>query len=147
MKLLGGGSFLNGATPSSSFRQALQKQVNLVPPSQQRFHKQRFLQNLNCQKSCWDQARLFSLVNKSVCWQGTQSMLTPTLILIHTLLGTQVTPCQPFHSGCTYKLRKRRMDLIYHSPKTVFVEQPLEKTGRSKVFTNVQTLGRNSSIY
>ena len=45
------------------------KQCRETPPvlsSQQRLHKLRFLQKLGCQKSCWDQARLSSLVNKQV---------------------------------------------------------------------------------
>ena len=43
-----------------------QRSPTLVPQSQQRFHKLQFLQNLSCQKFCWDQARLSSLVNKQV---------------------------------------------------------------------------------
>ena len=34
--------------------------------SQQRLHKSQFLQKVGCQKPCWDQAGLFSLVNKQV---------------------------------------------------------------------------------
>ena len=37
-----------------------------VVPSQKRLHKLSFLQKLGCQKPCWDQARLSSLVNKQV---------------------------------------------------------------------------------
>ena len=40
--------------------------LHLLLPSQQRFHKLCFLQKLCCQKPCWDQARLSSLVNKQV---------------------------------------------------------------------------------
>ena len=39
---------------------------HLILPSQQRLHKLRFLQKPGCQKFCWDQARLSSLVNKQV---------------------------------------------------------------------------------
>ena len=41
---------------------------HLLLPSQQRLHKVRFLQKLGCQKPCWDQARLSSLVNKQVSY-------------------------------------------------------------------------------
>ena len=34
-------------------------------------HKLRFLQKLGCQKPCWDQARLSSLVNKQVALRYT----------------------------------------------------------------------------
>ena len=39
---------------------------HLLLPSQQRLYKLCFLQKLGCQKPCWDQARLSSLVNKQV---------------------------------------------------------------------------------
>ena len=42
------------------------EKTQLLLPSQQRLHKLRFLQKLGCQKPCWDQARLSSLVNKQV---------------------------------------------------------------------------------
>ena len=42
------------------------EKIHLLHPSQQRLHKLRFLQKLGCQKPCWDQARLSSLVNKQV---------------------------------------------------------------------------------
>ena len=54
-------------SPFFSFSmQAMQKKSTLVPPSQQRLHKSRFLQKLGCQKPCWDQAKPSSLVNKQV---------------------------------------------------------------------------------
>ena len=68
-----------------SSRKTMQRSINLVPPSQQRLHKQQFLHKLNRQKPYWVQARLSSLVNKQVvayleivhktgfCWQA----LTP----------------------------------------------------------------------
>ena len=40
--------------------------TTLFPPSQQRLHKLCFMQKLGCQKPCWEQARLSSLVNKQV---------------------------------------------------------------------------------
>ena len=55
----------------------------LVLPSQQRLNKLCFLQKLACQKPCWDQARLSSLVNKQVgphvhlapcTWQAVQRL-------------------------------------------------------------------------
>ena len=46
--------------------QAMQRNPTLVLPSEQRLHKLQFLQELGCQKPCWDQARLSSLVNKQV---------------------------------------------------------------------------------
>ena len=39
----------------------------LLLPAQQKVPKLRFLQKLACQKPCWDQARLSSLVNKQEC--------------------------------------------------------------------------------
>ena len=48
----------------------MQRSINLVPPSQQRLHKQQVLQKLSHQKPYWDQARLSSLVNKQVAVQG-----------------------------------------------------------------------------
>ena len=39
---------------------------HLLLPSQQRLHELHFMQKLGCQKPCWDQARLSSLVNKQV---------------------------------------------------------------------------------
>ena len=47
--------------------QAMQRSPTLVPLSQQRRHKLQFLQELGCQKPCWDHARLSSLENKQVC--------------------------------------------------------------------------------
>ena len=44
----------------------------LFPPSQQRLHKSQFLHKMSCQKPCWDQARLSSLVNKQVADQPNQ---------------------------------------------------------------------------
>ena len=38
----------------------------LALPSKQRLHNLRFLPKLGCQKHCWDQGRLSSLVNKQV---------------------------------------------------------------------------------
>ena len=46
--------------------QAIQGMPTLVLQSQQRLHKLQFLQKLGCQKPCWVQARLSSLVNKQV---------------------------------------------------------------------------------
>ena len=48
------------------YMQAMQRNLTLVLPSQQRLHKLHFLQKLGSQKPSWDQARLFSLVNKQV---------------------------------------------------------------------------------
>ena len=42
------------------------EKLHLLLPSQQRLHKLRFLQKLGCQKPCWDQATLSSIVNKQV---------------------------------------------------------------------------------
>ena len=53
------------STHSHSSRQA-SKEAPSVPPSKQRFHKLQFLQELSGQKPCWDEARLYSLVNKQV---------------------------------------------------------------------------------
>ena len=39
--------------------EAMQRNSTLVLPSNQRFHKLRFLQKLSFQKPCWDQARLY----------------------------------------------------------------------------------------
>ena len=44
--------------------QGMQRNPTLVLPSQQMFHKLGFVQKLGCQKPCWDQARLSSLLNK-----------------------------------------------------------------------------------
>ena len=41
-----------------SFREALNRSTIQFPQSKQRLHKLRFLQKLDCQKPCWDQARL-----------------------------------------------------------------------------------------
>ena len=41
-----------------------------VHTSQQMLHKLSFLQKLGCQKPCWYQARLSSLVNKQVRWRA-----------------------------------------------------------------------------
>ena len=49
-----------------SIVEAKKRKSTLVLPSKQRFHKLRFLPKLGCQKPCWDQARLSSLVNKEV---------------------------------------------------------------------------------
>ena len=46
--------------------QAMQRNPTVVLPSQQRLHELCFLQKMGCQKPCWDQARLSSLVNKQV---------------------------------------------------------------------------------
>ena len=46
--------------------EAMQKNSILVLPSKQRLQNLCFLQKLGCQKPCWDQARLSSLVNKQV---------------------------------------------------------------------------------
>ena len=48
------------------FMRSILRESTLVLPSQQRLHKLSFLQKLGCQKACWDQARLSSLVNKQV---------------------------------------------------------------------------------
>ena len=37
-----------------------------ISPSKQKLHRLRFLQKLGCQKTCWDQVRLSSLLNKQV---------------------------------------------------------------------------------
>ena len=58
---------------------ALQRNTTSVLPLQQRLHKLRFLQKMGCQKPCWDQARLSSLVNKPV---GTWLLL----IICHALI-------------------------------------------------------------
>ena len=47
-----------------SFRQAMRKMNGLLPTAQHRLHKLWFLQKLSCQKPCWDQDRLSSLVYK-----------------------------------------------------------------------------------
>ena len=39
---------------------------SLFPPSKQSLHNSQLLQKLSCQKPCWDEARLFSLVNEQV---------------------------------------------------------------------------------
>ena len=49
----------------SSYKQC-RETPTIVLPSQQMLHKLRFLQQLGCQKPCWDQATLSSLVNKQV---------------------------------------------------------------------------------
>ena len=46
--------------------EAMKRNSFLVLPSKQRLNKLHFLQKLGCQKPCWDQARLSSLVNKQV---------------------------------------------------------------------------------
>ena len=43
---------------------AMQRIRNLVCITQQRLYELCFLQKLSCQKPCWDQAKLSSLVNK-----------------------------------------------------------------------------------
>ena len=49
---------------SLSSRQARQHSPTLVPHHNKGFINLQFLQELSCQKPCWDQARLSSLVNK-----------------------------------------------------------------------------------
>ena len=49
----------------SFFKQALQRNTTSLLPSQQRLHKLCFLQKQACQKPCWDQARLSSLLKKT----------------------------------------------------------------------------------
>ena len=51
---------------------AMPSSPTLVPPSQQRLHKSQFLHKVSCQKFCWDQARLSSLINKQVADQPNQ---------------------------------------------------------------------------
>ena len=49
--------------------EAMKRNSILVLPSKQRLHKLCFLQKLGCQKPCWDQTRLSSLVNKQVAFR------------------------------------------------------------------------------
>ena len=59
------GRVKNGPVSTFPFLHASNaEKPHLLLPSQQRLHKLRFLQKLGCQKPCWDQARLSSLVNK-----------------------------------------------------------------------------------
>ena len=52
------------STHSRFSKKAMKRRTTLLPQSKERLHKLRFLQKLGCQKPCWDQARLSSLVNK-----------------------------------------------------------------------------------
>ena len=75
-------------------RQAMQRSISLVPPSQQRLHKLQFLQELSCQKLCWDQARLCSLVNEQVVLQpGSSSTCLPVTSLILGKAGRRGSSC------------------------------------------------------
>ena len=49
-----------------SSRKSMKRTTTIYPPSKQRLHREHFLQKRGCQKPCWDQARLSSLVNKQV---------------------------------------------------------------------------------
>ena len=54
---------------------------HLSSPTQQRLHKLCLLQKLGCQKPCWDQARLSSLVNKQVVtWCSSNTVLMVPLV-------------------------------------------------------------------
>ena len=61
----------NGIVSTFSFSpckqcRAMQRNSTLVLQSYKRLHKLCFLQKQGCQKPCWDQARLSSLVNNQV---------------------------------------------------------------------------------
>ena len=58
---------------SRSSIQAMQRSTTPIFLPQQRLHKSTVLQKLGCQKPCWDQARLSSLVNKQVGRTGRTS--------------------------------------------------------------------------
>ena len=61
------GRMKNGLVSScSSLHTNNAENPTFVLPSKQRLHKLCFLRKLGCQKPCWDQARLSSLVNKQV---------------------------------------------------------------------------------
>ena len=75
---------------SSSFYLPLcsRKAVKEAPanfPHKKRLHKLRFLQKLGCQKPCWDQVRLSSLVNKQVVLKG--PIWQCSIILFHSVLS------------------------------------------------------------
>ena len=62
------------STHSLSSRNAMKKSPTLFPLSQQRLHKLRVLKKLGCQKPCWAQAILSSLVNKQVGFGSLKKM-------------------------------------------------------------------------
>ena len=56
------------------------EKFHLLLPSQQMFHKLCSLKKPGCQKPCWDQPRLSSMVNKQVGQNGLSGITTNTFI-------------------------------------------------------------------
>ena len=70
--------------PFHFLQAAMQRSPTLVSPSQQRLLKSQFLRKRRCQKPCWDQPRLSSLVNKQVVMRLSEG-LTKRWILQNSL--------------------------------------------------------------
>ena len=79
--------------------EAMKRNPIVVLPSKQMLHKLQFLQKLGCQKPCWDQARLSSLVNKQVVFrpQTRQSNQCQTFgVKFQTTKPTTIMNIEPF---------------------------------------------------
>ena len=73
----------------------MQINATSVFPSQQSLHKLRFLQKLGCQKPCWDQARLSSVVNKQVAYNVPFQEIPNVFSILKRILGKLGFPGLP----------------------------------------------------
>ena len=90
--------------------QAMQRNATSVLPSQQRLNKLCFLQKLGCQKTCWDQARLSSLVNKQIALSYGSGVSPPFQYFVLCWASSPCPvlpyrPSQPGPPGCSWVSR------------------------------------------